>query len=75
MFTAFAHTLQITESLEGYGVGWMTDANIMSVVWAMFAAAAGFSLSVAAIAFWRRALNGYFTELDASYNALATQVR
>ena len=53
----------------------MTDANIMSVVWAMFAATAGFGLTVAAIAYWRRALNGYFMELDASYNALSPQVR
>ena len=53
----------------------MTDASIISVVWAMFAAAGGFCLAVAAIALWRRALNGYYMELDASYNALATQIR
>ena len=53
----------------------MIDANIISVVWAMFAAAAGFGLVVAAKTLWRRALNGYFTELDACYNALAVETR
>lgn len=55
------------------GLG-LLDATIISVIWATFAAAAGISLTVAAKALWRRALDGYFTELDAGYNILAPQL-
>jgi hypothetical protein len=52
----------------------MIDADIWGVAWAMIAAAAGASLAVAAKTLWRRALDGYYAELDASYNALAPQL-
>lgn len=53
----------------------MIDASLWGVVWAIFAVTAGLSLTVAAKALWRRASNAYFAELDASYNALAPQLR
>ena len=56
------------------GFGGLTDASFWTVVWAMFAAAAGAGLTVAARAFWRRTVDGYYAELDACYNALAPQL-
>lgn len=56
------------------GLGGLTDASFLTVVWAMFAAAAGISLTVAARACWRRTVDGYYAELDACYNALAPQL-
>ena len=52
-------------------MGGLFDAGIWGVAWAMFAAAAGLGLTVAAIAFLRRARGADEGELDAAYNALA----
>ncbi len=49
----------------------MTDAAQWSVAWAMFAAAAGLVLTVAAIAFSRRPVEDDRGEFDVGYNALA----
>jgi hypothetical protein len=54
-------------------MGGLIDAGIWGVAWAMFAVAAGFSLTVAAIAFHRRPSDSDSDdgELSAAYNALA----
>ena len=52
-------------------MGGLIDAGIWGVAWAMFAAAAGLSLTVAAIAFHRRPSDSDDGELSAGYNALA----
>ena len=52
-------------------MGGLTDAGIWSVAWAMFAAAAGLVLTVAAIAFSRRPVEDVLGEFEVGYNALA----
>jgi hypothetical protein len=51
-------------------MGGLADASFLSVVWAMFAAAAGVGLLVAAIALFRRTQEGDY-DFAAGYNALA----
>lgn len=53
----------------------MTDADLWGVAWAMFAAAAGLGLTVAAIAFFRRAADEPAHEFDIGYNLLAPQLQ
>jgi hypothetical protein len=52
-------------------MGGLTDAGFWGVAWAMFAAAAGFGLTVAAIAFSGRPDDQDLGEFDVGYNALA----
>jgi hypothetical protein len=52
-------------------MGGLTDAAQWGVAWAMFAAAAGLVLAVAAIAFLRRPVEDDLGEFDVGYNALA----
>lgn len=52
----------------------MTDASMWGVAWAMFAAAAGLGLAVAAITLVRRARESDY-DLAAGYNALAPVLR
>lgn len=56
--------------------GWvdLNDADMISVLWAMFAVAAGLSLTVAAIAFARRTEHIDTLEFHGGYNALAPMV-
>jgi len=60
------------------GLGGLTDAAFWGVAWALFAATAGLSLAVAAIAFFRRAADAAGdeagVEFTAAYNALAPQL-
>lgn len=51
-------------------MGVLTDAAVWGVVWAMFAAAAGLSLAVAAKALWRNLRDIEALELNGGYNAL-----
>lgn len=53
-------------------MGWvvLSDAAIISVMWAMFAVASGLGLTVAAIAFIRRVRESDY-DFAAGYNALA----
>lgn len=57
-------------------LGWvvMTDASMWGVAWAMFAAAAGLGLAVAAITLVRRARESDY-DFAAGYNALAPVLR
>lgn len=58
---------------KAMGLGGLTDADFWGVAWAMFAAAAGLGLTVAAIALSRR-VEETQGEYDAAYNALASQL-
>lgn len=49
----------------------MYDASLWGVAWAIFAAAAGMGLTVAAISLVRRAIIVDRFEFDGGYNALA----
>jgi hypothetical protein len=59
------------ECLEGNGMGGLTDAEFWGVAWAIFAAAAGVGLAVAARASCGRSDDADEGELAAGYNALA----
>ena len=50
------------------------NAPLWGVVWAVFAAVAGFGLAVAATTLWRRAEAEYESEFSVGYNALAAVV-
>ena len=52
----------------------MDDASLWGVAWAIFAAAAGMGLTVAAIALVRRTVRVDFLEYEGGYNALAPMV-
>lgn len=55
-----------------HGVRWiLEDVGVWGLAWAMFAAAAGFGLAVAATTLVRRARFIDEVEFDGGYNALA----
>lgn len=57
------------------GLVGLTDADFWGVAWAMFAAAAGLGLTVAAIAFFRRPADEPAHEFAIGYNLLAPQLK